>query len=62
VTHDGRDLGLGQVSRVPSSNDYTDPEGYWVCPEGGIRPIGDEAGELEVAGTKADAQLRCVLA
>jgi hypothetical protein len=31
-----------------AEKDYIDPKGYWVCPEGGIRRVGDEDGEHEV--------------
>jgi len=35
--------------------DYIDPKGYWVCPEGGIRRMGDEDGEQEVIVKKTEA-------
>jgi len=28
-----------------ATREYIDPEGYWRCPEGGIRRMGDEDGE-----------------
>jgi hypothetical protein len=38
-----------------ASRDYIDPQGYWVCPEGGIRRMGNEDGKQEVIVKKTDA-------
>jgi len=38
-----------------AANECIDPQGYWVCPEGGIRRVGDEEGEQEVMVKKTDA-------
>jgi hypothetical protein len=38
-----------------ADKDYIDPKGYWVCPEGGIRRMGDEDGEREVIVKKTNA-------
>jgi hypothetical protein len=31
-----------------TDKDYIDPHGYWVCPEGGIKRMGDEDGAQEI--------------
>jgi hypothetical protein len=38
-----------------ASRDYIDPQGYWVCPESGIRRMGNEDGEQEVIVKKTEA-------
>jgi hypothetical protein len=43
------------VEAAMADKDYIDPKGYWACPEGGIRRMGDEDGEQEVIVTKTDA-------
>jgi hypothetical protein len=47
-----------------TEKDYIDPKGYWVCPEGGIRRMGDEDGEQRVivkkTGACSEAEWKCV--
>jgi hypothetical protein len=38
-----------------AERDYIDPKGYWACPEGGIRRMGDEDDEQEMIVKKTDA-------
>jgi hypothetical protein len=38
-----------------ADKDFIDPKGYFVCPEGAIRRMGDEDSEQEVIVKKTDA-------
>ena len=38
-----------------ANKDYIDPHGYWICPEGGIRRMGDEDGEGQMIVKKTEA-------
>jgi wyosine [tRNA(Phe)-imidazoG37] synthetase (radical SAM superfamily) len=38
-----------------ADKDYTDPKGYFVCPEGSIRRVSDEGGRQDVIVMKTDA-------
>ena len=51
---------LGRISSkgteaVMADKDYIDPKGYWACPEGGIRRMGEEDGEQVVIVKKTNA-------
>jgi hypothetical protein len=38
-----------------ADQNYIDPKGYFICPEGSIRRISDEGGKQEVIVRKTDA-------